>query len=556
MRKERSDAIIFYAKRCIDTLRHVLFEPSAFVVGERHRRRISFLSGFLLVYFIQTYVGALITSRYGEDYIWVFLFIAGTLALITYFVSRTRYYRSAIILTLIVPVIPTFVLLVTGENIIYPFRAFLWLALPLVFSSLIMSTLWVIIVAVCYVVITVFVVLMADLSLYIISEFIPFLFIITIVVLSIAYIQQKDQAEIKKQLDERNRIQLELVAQQELIERILRSMPEAVVVVDHNNKIVLANQAFCEKFTNYKHRIDGIRLDDVICSESARSSLSAINSNKEKQSLVEFRQANDEDTRIFLARNLAIGNEQVLIMIIDVTEDRERREKLYLADRLASVGKMAAGIAHELNNPLTSVIGFSQLLADNKDLPDNIKDDLKAIYSEARRAANVVSNMLTFARKHDAQKTPIRVNEVLEDVLKLRAYEHKVSNIKVNTSFDSDLGVVMADYFQLQQVFLNIILNAEFAILDAHNGGVLTIAIRQVNANVAITFADNGPGIPEKSLNRIFDPFFTTKDIGKGTGLGLSICYGIIENHNGKIYAGNLDGKGAIFTVELPVLTV
>jgi PAS domain S-box-containing protein len=236
----------------------------------------------------------------------------------------------------------------------------------------------------------------------------------------------------------------------------------------------------------------------------------------------------------------------------DVTERKQQNEQLMMTDRLASIGELASGTAHELNNPLTSIIGFSQLLIES-DVPDNIRDDVNLIYSQAQRAAEVVKNLLTFARKHTPAKQPNQINRIIEDVLKLRAYEHKVNNIEVKLRLDPDLPEIMADYFQMQQVFVNIIINAEFFMKEEHNGGALTITTEKRNGTVAVSIADDGPGISEECLSQLFNPFFTTKEVGKGTGLGLSICHGIVTEHDGRIYAESKAGKGATFVVELPI---
>jgi signal transduction histidine kinase len=175
------------------------------------------------------------------------------------------------------------------------------------------------------------------------------------------------------------------------------------------------------------------------------------------------------------------------------------------------------------------------------------------VYSEAQRAASVVKNLLTFARKHPPAKQLISVNDVISKVLELRAYEEKVSNIQVITHLALDLPQIMADYFQLQQVFLNIVINAEHFMLEAHGKGTLTITTQKVGGVVRAFFADDGPGIPKENLGHIFDPFFTTKEVGKGTGLGLSICHGIVTAHGGQIYAESEPGKEATFIVELPI---
>ncbi len=238
-------------------------------------------------------------------------------------------------------------------------------------------------------------------------------------------------------------------------------------------------------------------------------------------------------------------------IIKDVTEFKEMEQRLIMTDRLASIGELVSGIAHELNNPLTGVIGFSQLVMD-KDVSDDVREDLSIVSSEAQRAARIVKNLLTFARKHAAVKQPSQVNAILEDVLRLRAYEQKVNNIEVVKNLSPDLPEIMADYFQLQQVFLNIVINAEFFMIETHKQGTLTISTERTDGFIRVSFADNGPGIAPENLSRIFDPFFTTKEVGKGTGLGLSICHGIVAEHRGSLYAKSELGKGATFVVELP----
>ena len=236
----------------------------------------------------------------------------------------------------------------------------------------------------------------------------------------------------------------------------------------------------------------------------------------------------------------------------DITERKKMQEQLIVTDRLASVGELASGVAHELNNPLTGVIGFSQLLLE-RDVADDVKEDVKVIYREAQRTADVVKNLLTFARKHAPVKELVSINSIVDKVLELRAYEHRINDIQVIVQIDPDLPEVIADYFQIQQVFLNIIINAEHFMIEAHGSGNLTITTEKVGDVVRASFADDGPGIPKENLGHLFDPFFTTKEVGKGTGLGLSICHGIITEHGGRMYAESVLGEGATFVVELPI---
>jgi two-component system NtrC family sensor kinase len=254
------------------------------------------------------------------------------------------------------------------------------------------------------------------------------------------------------------------------------------------------------------------------------------------------------------------GKRATLGNFMDITErkraEEERskmEEQLILTDRLASIGELSAGIAHEINNPLTGVIGFSELLMDREDVPDDIKEDLKIINSEAKRTSEIARHLLTFARKQDVQQIESNINDIIQTILDLRGYEQRVSNIQIHTSFSPDVPEIIADPSRLQQVFFNIIINAEFFMKEAHGRGDLTITTERAGDIIKASFADNGPGIASENLSRLFDPFFTTKEVGKGTGLGLSICYGIVAEHGGRLYAESELGRGTTFVVELPI---
>ena len=245
------------------------------------------------------------------------------------------------------------------------------------------------------------------------------------------------------------------------------------------------------------------------------------------------------------------GKQQYQTLYNDVTENKKMSEQLLASQRMASIGQLSAGIAHELNNPLTSILGFSNMLLE-KEVPADLKEELQIISSEAARAARILKGLLTFVRKNDAQKKLMNINRILESVLELRAYEQNLNNIHVHTRFDPDLPEIMADQFQMQQVFLNIVINAEYFMLEAHKQGNLTVSTKKIGDLARIIFTDDGPGIAPENLTRVFDPFYTTKEVGKGTGLGLSICHGIVSAHNGRIYAESKLGEGASFIVELP----
>jgi PAS domain S-box-containing protein len=246
------------------------------------------------------------------------------------------------------------------------------------------------------------------------------------------------------------------------------------------------------------------------------------------------------------------GKVQFQAVYQDITKGKKMQEQLMAQDRLASIGQLVSGVAHEINNPLTGIIGFSELLL-QRDLPDDVKADLKIVNDEAMRTAKIVKNLLTFARKQPEGKAPVDINEEIQRVLDLRNHEQKVNNIQVITRFASDLPQVMGNASQLQQVLFNIVINAEFFMLEAHQKGNLTITTERIGDFVRASFTDDGPGIPEEHMRNLFTPFFTTKEVGKGTGLGLSICHGIITEHGGRIYAESELGKGATFVVELPL---
>jgi len=237
-------------------------------------------------------------------------------------------------------------------------------------------------------------------------------------------------------------------------------------------------------------------------------------------------------------------------------EERQRmEEQLRLAGRLAAVGELAAGVAHELNNPIAAIKGFAQFLTAREDLDETIRKDLDTIYRESQRAAKITQNLLSFARRHEPEKHPISINDVIENILEMQDHLMKVNNIELEVELDPDLPKTLADFHQMQQVFMNIVNNAEQAMIEAHGKGRLLIKTQRSGKMVQITFADNGPGISEENLKRIFDPFFTTKEVGKGTGLGLSICYGLVEAHGGRIYAKSKLGQGATFVVEMPIVS-
>lgn len=254
----------------------------------------------------------------------------------------------------------------------------------------------------------------------------------------------------------------------------------------------------------------------------------------------------------------------------DLTERRRLEEQLVQSEKLSAIGQLVAGVAHELNNPLTSVSGYAQLLLRDKSLGADSHQDVEQIHTQAERAARIVRNLLIFAREHKPERTSVAVNEVLRNTLALQAYQLRVDNISIALDLDPDLPITTADPHQLQQVFLNLITNARHAMVSKGGRGSLTLRTRvapappasddAVNgassgAMIEIEVADTGVGIPERDLARIFNPFFTTKPVGQGTGLGLSICFGIVREHEGQIWAESQIGVGTRIFITLPIRT-
>jgi signal transduction histidine kinase/ActR/RegA family two-component response regulator len=263
--------------------------------------------------------------------------------------------------------------------------------------------------------------------------------------------------------------------------------------------------------------------------------------------------AGDLEVQFTTGREDEIG---VLASALDEMKTRVKAsyERLLMGEKMALMGQIVSGIAHELNNPLTIVVGYSELLMSTH-ADEKLTVPLTKIHDGAQRASKIVRNLLTFARKQKPERKITDVNSVLLKTIDLRAYELRVCNIELVTEL-APVSRTMTDPHQLQQVFLNLIVNAEQAMIEANGRGRLAIKSTEKDGRIEISFEDDGPGITEEHLRKVFDPFFTTKTVGKGTGLGLSICQGIVAEHGGRLSASATPGSGARFVVELPVVSV
>lgn len=376
---------------------------------------------------------------------------------------------------------------------------------------------------------------------------------------------------VGRDVTERRRMEEALKESERNYRVLFESTLDGMLVIDVETvKVVLANEALVKMFGfDSSEEVIGLNPIDFVHPEDRKRVLGYLMEDalgKENRDIHEFRAITKDGREIWVSgvgsRIDYSGKPAVLSSIRDITqlkkaEEEKRRleEQIQLAGRLAAVGELAAGVAHELNNPIAAIKGFAQLLAGKADVDASLKKDLQTIYSESQRASRITQNLLTFARRHEPEKRLISINEALEKTLELRAHQMKLNKIELEMDLDPNLPRTMADFHQMQQVFVNILNNAEQAMLEAHGRGKLIVRTQKMGGMIRISFTDDGPGISEENLKRIFDPFFTTKEVGKGTGLGLSICYGIVEAHCGRIYAMSKVGQGATFVVEIPVVS-
>ncbi|MHB8216884.1 MAG: PAS domain-containing sensor histidine kinase [Candidatus Sulfotelmatobacter sp.] len=356
---------------------------------------------------------------------------------------------------------------------------------------------------------------------------------------------------------ERRKLERQLLHQEEFRRRLLESFPDLILVVDLQ-----------ERYTFVSSRVQdllGYQSDDLLerkISETADHSpeLAALYhdvvSNKRSFGSADFsarhrdgswRTMRASASQLFEADSKLAG---VIISVRDITTERKLEQQIVQSERLAAMGAMIGGVAHELNNPLTSILGVSELLQDSQ-TTDAARKQIGILQQQARRAAEIVHNLTYFATPPTPGKTPVNLADIVERTLNLHAYSLRKNSITVDFLRDPNQRFVKADPHQLMQVFLNLILNAEQAIREVRDRGTLRIRMGNSGDTVWASFQDDGPGIPAEVLGSVFDPFYTTKRPGRGTGLGLSICKSVMKEHNGTIEAVNGPGGGAVFTVTL-----
>jgi PAS domain S-box-containing protein len=339
----------------------------------------------------------------------------------------------------------------------------------------------------------------------------------------------------------------------------LYSSPLGIRIVSAQGELLYANRAILD-MCGYDsvEELKEVPLSKLYTPESYRQHLE-IKEKKRRGETIPFEYEVSIIRRDGEVRHLALFREKVIWdgetqfqeLYQDVTELRKAQEQLQHSQLLASLGEMTAGIAHEVNNPLGSVLLYSELLMAG-DTPRTLKRDLKVIHDEAKRAARIMTDLLTYSRRMGSQGRRLDLHKALKKVVDMRHYAQMVRNISVAVDLHDEPIYVVGNSSQLTQLFMNLILNAEEA-LEESNGGNISITTRIDDEWAKISIADNGPGIPQENLQQIFYPFFTTKPTGKGTGLGLSTCYGIVTAHKGLIHAERNNMGGATFVIELPL---
>ena len=359
-------------------------------------------------------------------------------------------------------------------------------------------------------------------------------------------------------ITEKRSMERQLAQQEEFRRRLLESFPDLILVVDLGERYTFASARARDLLGFEPQDIIGKKITDL---EDHSPELAALYrdvvSGKQVFGSAEYsarhrsgnwRTMRASGSQLVDAEGKISG---VIISVRDITIERKLEQQVVQSERLAAMGAMIGGVAHELNNPLTSILGVSELLQDTE-TNEVTRKQLAMLQQQARRAAEIVQNLTYFARPPAPGKSKINLAELVERTLNLHAYSLRKNNITVDFLKEPGVPYALGDPHQLMQVFLNLIVNAEQAIREAREKGTLRIRLGKGESSVWVSFHDDGPGIPKENLASIFDPFYTTKRPGRGTGLGLSICKSVMKEHKGSVEAANAPDGGAVFTLTLP----
>jgi two-component system NtrC family sensor kinase len=338
----------------------------------------------------------------------------------------------------------------------------------------------------------------------------------------------------------------------------LATMDQPVLILGADARVQYANTAAVREYGYEPAEIAGMSVDDLVVASAELSRRETIPEGQERGLWTGEHVHRRKDGTEFPAavtlshiRDSADSIVGLVIGIRNLSEERQIAEHLRRAEKLAAVGELVAGVAHELNNPLTGISTFAQLLLE-ENLQSEQAESVQLIKREADRAIGVIRDLLLFARKTEPRDVPVDINTIVQHTIRLRSYASRSSGIEVHTHLDPSSPQVRGDDQKLQQVILNLLVNAEYAMQDVHVRH-LSIMTRKEHDKVHIVVSDTGQGMPPDVTQRIFEPFFTTKPAGVGTGLGLSVSYGIIQGHNGSIAVDSTPNVGTTFTVTLPL---
>jgi len=360
-------------------------------------------------------------------------------------------------------------------------------------------------------------------------------------------------------ITERRKMERTLRRQEEFQRYLLESFPDLILVIDLNETYSFVSSRIRDLLGYHPEDFLGKKLEDLQDHSPELVALYRdVSTGRKKFGFSEYgarhrdgswRTMRATASPLFDADNKVNG---VIVSVRDITLEKKLEQQIIQSERLAAMGQMIGGFAHELNNPLTSIMGLAELLQENES-SEPLRKQLAMLQQQARRAADVVQNLMYFSRPPSPGKGTVNLGELVQRTLHLHAYSLRKNNITVDFLPDASLPPLEGDPHQLMQVFLNLILNAEQAMRDVRDRGTLRVRLEKGTNSVSAIFQDDGPGIPVKILPNIFDPFYTTKRPGRGTGLGLSICKAILREHLGNIEASSGPGGGALFTVTLPV---
>jgi PAS domain S-box-containing protein len=360
-------------------------------------------------------------------------------------------------------------------------------------------------------------------------------------------------------ITEKRKMERQLAQQEEFRSRLLESFPDLILVVDLGERYTFVSSRSRDLLGYEPQQMLGKKISDVEDHSPEMAALyHAVVSGKQAFASAEYgARHRDGNWRTMRAAGSQLVDAEgkisgVIISVRDITVERKLEQQIVQSERLAAMGAMIGGVAHELNNPLTSIMGVSELLQDTE-TNETSRKQLAMLQQQARRAAEIVQNLTYFSRPPAPGKSRINLVEVVERTLNLHAYSLRKNNVTVDFLKDPAVPYALGDPHQLMQVFLNLILNAEHAIREVRDKGTLRIRLGRSEGSVWVSFHDDGPGIAKESLSSIFDPFYTTKRPGRGTGLGLSICKSVLKEHKGSIEAANSPEGGAVFTVTLPI---